>query len=57
MRLETATGEFVADVEPLLPLTPTQVVFWGERVFVEYLKKADTWREVRPTVVQEKMRY
>ena len=52
VRLETSDGRFIADAEPLLPLEPTEIVVWGERFFVRYEKKRDTWREVYPTVVR-----
>lgn len=49
MRLETADGQFVATVDPLLPLAPDDVVVWGERVF--HKVGEDVWRETPPQVV------
>lgn len=60
MRLETADGEFVALVEPMVPTNepPADVVFWGERVFLRhctgkrYTHHCKVWRETRPMVVR-----
>lgn len=56
LRLETADGHFVADVRPLLPIAPTEVLFWGTRVFLRargHRSLNPPWREVTPTVVVE----
>ena len=61
MRLETATGEFVANVEPVIPTNgtlPDDVVLWGERVFVRHcvgkrhVQHCQVWRETLPLVVR-----
>lgn len=57
MRLETEDGHFVANVEPVLPLEPTEIVIWGERFFIRAKgfrsSILNVWCEVRPTVVRD----
>lgn len=54
MRLETEDGKFVANVRPLLPLEPTEVLLWGERFFTKakgHRSINPPWREIRVTIV------
>ena len=65
MRLVTQNGDFVADVEPVVPpigRPPNDggdlVVFWGNRVFVKTIADrfgftGEIWRETLPLVVEE----
>jgi hypothetical protein len=56
MRLETDDGHYVATVRPVLPMEPTDVVIWGQRIFLRRGMIAtaaeDIWQEITmPTVV------